>query len=93
MQGKIIFVVATRAGIPVSQASSVTCFSFTVCCSFVPSANRSSMERKKSEEMVVLIHICSFMFTVITVLSNLCYMLFSSEPNEVHTNGNDPDEE
>lgn len=68
-------------------------FSFIVCCSFVLSANRSSMERKKSEEMVVLIHICSFMFTVITVLSNLCYMLFSSEPNEVHTNDNDPDEE
>ena len=61
---------------------------------FVPSANCSPMERKSSEDMVVLIHMCSFMFNVIIVLLNLCYLLFSCSPNEVHPDDStDPPDE
>lgn len=42
------------------------------------------MELKISEENVTLIQMCSFMFNVIIVLSNFCYLLFTARPNEVH---------
>lgn len=81
----------------------VNCAHISLCCQISSNISYVSfilcifqwychaMNVKISEENIVLIQMFSLMFNIAIILLNICYLLFSCVPNEVHPEDSDTD--